>query len=346
MGGADLLHLYGRPRRARGRARPTRHHVERKVDLPDRWVRGLAEVPLRQRRAMTRRAELSGAAIPRLRPRPAALGVARARRPPPAGAAGRAAAPPGPARLDRGSPGATRLRGMDRGAALRDRRLTVPPTTHGASGLGLRPPGRAAHAGAHRPPLPRVLRRGRAAAPPRPTARARTHGRALLGALGWDPVIDPAALAAATGLDDRAGRAPGSPGSPPPGGSATTWPRTAWFHRELPDRRRAGDPPQPAAASARTSSPRPTASRPDGPARGWCAAARRRAHRARRQRAGPRLHLPLGRQPRRRARTLQARPRRAAHAPPADRSSRQTDRSSRHPAGGVTAVTPGVRSRG
>lgn len=228
MGNTSLLHLTVGPDEVRA-STPEDQHVERKVALPDRWVRGLAEVPYVSA-AMTVRAHLTGGAIGRFArdlPRvgspgpsvhvvPAADGLRILPRPLPGGVE---------------IPGATRLRGMDRivrfatgmtlhadphGAtswvfALPGARLTLMLTAHpyrgfsGEGGLLLRLVDRASEA----------------------------HGRTLLTGLGWDPVVDPARLSSASGMagDDVAGGLAWLAASGRLGHDLS---EDGWFHRELP----------------------------------------------------------------------------------------------------------------
>jgi hypothetical protein len=228
MGGATLLHLTVGPDEVRA-STPDDQHVERKVDLPDRWVRGLAEVPYVSA-AMTVRAQLAGPAVARF-----ARDLPRAGSPGPtvhlvATAGGVRLLPravPGSIAV----PGATRLRGMDRvlrftsglrvhadphGATawvfdLPGARLTLVLTAHpyrgfsGEGGLLLRIVDRASEA----------------------------HGRVLLADLGWDPVVDPARLATATGLADEEVSG-GLAWLAASGRLGHDLADAAWFHRELP----------------------------------------------------------------------------------------------------------------
>ena len=228
MGGTALLHLTVGPDEVRA-STPDDQHVERKVDLPDRWVRGLAEVPYVSA-AMTVRAELTGGAIGRF-----ARDLPRAGSPGPTvhlvPAAGGVRLLPRALPGSIAVPGATRLRGMDRvlrfatsltlhtdphGAtawvfALPGARLTLVLTAHpyrgfsGEGGLLLRLVDRASEA----------------------------HGRALLVDLGWAPAVDPARLVATTGLvpDEVAGGLAWLAASGRLGHDLTD---AGWFHRELP----------------------------------------------------------------------------------------------------------------
>lgn len=206
-------------------------HVERPVDLPPRWVRGFAEVPVITSR-MTQRAELAGpagarwlASLPRKVPGPSYHVVP---------------APGGLRQSLRPAPGSVHLAGAARlGAAARVARLTTrlrvfagaeegdlasawvldlpgatltlvlsPETYRGFSGEG------------------GLLTRLTAAS-------AETTAARLLEHLAWEPSIDRAALGAATGLgpaDVEAGigflAATGKVGF--------DLAEQSWFHRELP----------------------------------------------------------------------------------------------------------------
>jgi hypothetical protein len=228
MGGATLLHLTVGPDEVRA-STPDDQHVERKVELPDRWVRGLAEVPYVSA-AMTVRAQLAGPAVARF-----ARDLPRAGSPGPTvhlvAAAGGVRLLPRAVPGSIAVPGATRLRGMDRvlrfasglsvhadphGATawvfdLPGARLTLVLTAHpyrgfsGEGGLLLRIVDRASEA----------------------------HGRVLLADLGWDPVVDPTRLATATGLADEEVSG-GLAWLAASGRLGHDLADAAWFHRELP----------------------------------------------------------------------------------------------------------------
>lgn len=227
----DLLHLaVGRSELRASSMEGT--HVERQVKLPDRWVRGFAEVPAILRSA-TLFTTLSGPAI----------GAFLGRLP--------RVAPPGPTRHLVRTPGAaknlriaegalpgalpvvgtSRLRSADRVANLAIA-LTVYGTPSGSSvwvfdivggrfTLLVSPGPYRGFSGEGS--LLTLL-----AAP-----QAESHGRRLLDVLGWNPTVDPAALAAETGLLDREVDA-GLSWLAASGRLGYDLAEGAYFHRELP----------------------------------------------------------------------------------------------------------------
>nr|WP_300047620.1 SWIM zinc finger family protein [uncultured Nocardioides sp.] len=228
MGGTALLHLTVGPDEVRA-STPDDHHVQRKVALPDRWVRGLAEVPYVSA-AMTVRAELTGAAIARL-----ARDLPRAGSPGPTvhvvpAAGGLRVLPralPGSIEL----PGATRLRGMDRVLRFATS-LNLHADPHGATAWVFELPGARLTLVLTAHPfrgfsgegglLLRLVDRD-----------SETSGRALLADLGWDPVVDPDRLATASALtDDEV--ASGLTWLAASGRLGHDLAEAAWFHRELP----------------------------------------------------------------------------------------------------------------
>ena len=228
MGGNVLLHLTVGPDEVRA-STPDAHHVERKVDLPDRWVRGLAEVPWVSA-AMTVRTVLTGAAIGRLArdlPRSGTPGPVVHLLPTPGGARLLPRGLPGSVAI----PGATRLRGMDR--VLRfTRTVTVHADAHGATAWVFDLPGARLTLVLTAHPyrgfsgegglLLRLVDR-----------ESERHGRTLLAGLGWDPVVDPVRLAGSTGLGDDAVAA-GLAWLAASGRLGHDLVEEAWFHRELP----------------------------------------------------------------------------------------------------------------
>ncbi|RZS82713.1 SWIM zinc finger protein [Motilibacter rhizosphaerae] len=210
-------------------ATPDATHVERPVDLPDRWVRGLAEVPSLLAR-MQLAGELRGpavpaflAALPRVAPPGPDLHVV----PRPAGWRALGSPVPGTFPL----PGASRLRGFDR-LARHATRLLVHAEPGGSTAWVLEVPGGrltlALTADAWRGfsgegQLLQLLARPEAAA----------DGERLLGELGWEPAVDPAALAAATGMGP-ARTAAGLAWLAASGRLGYDLVEQAWFHRGLP----------------------------------------------------------------------------------------------------------------
>ncbi|GAA1937514.1 SWIM zinc finger family protein [Nocardioides marmoribigeumensis] len=203
-------------------------HHERKVDLPDRWVRGFAETPVLASR-MTLRAEMTGpvaarwlASLPRATPGPSYHLV------------------PGPGGLRqslRPTPTSVHLAGAGRlGAAGRVARFATSLQVFGsdddASAWVLTLPG--ARLTLLLSPQPYRGFSGEGGLLTTLTADSAEGSAArLLEHLAWEPLIDPAALAAATGLaatDVEAGlgflAATGKVGF--------DLSEQTWFHRELP----------------------------------------------------------------------------------------------------------------
>lgn len=225
---AEPLHLAVGPDELRASSLAATH-VERKVSLPDRWVRGLAETPARSA-ALRPVADLGPAQV-------AAFARALPR-----------VAPPGPdlhlvlrgstVRLARGPvpgsvllPAAGRLRPADR--LLRFvTRLRVHADDHGFSAWTFDFPGGRLLLMLTPDPFRGFSGEGTLLTllAGEETASA---GERVLGALGWSPSVDRGALAAATGLD--AGEVE----------AALAWLAASgrlghdlatgtWFHRELP----------------------------------------------------------------------------------------------------------------
>ena len=159
LGSRALLHLTVGPDEVRA-ATPDTQHVERKVALPDRWVRGLAEVPT-VTAAMRHVTQLTGPEIDRLAralPRSAPPGPVLHLMPGPRGPR----LLPRPLSLHRGHPGGgTAARDGTHPALCRDADDPRRPTWRHR--LGLPASGRVPHAGPHGRPVPGVLRRGRPA---------------------------------------------------------------------------------------------------------------------------------------------------------------------------------------
>lgn len=228
MGGSDLLHLTVGPDEVRA-STPAAQHVERKVALPDRWVRGLAEVPY-VTAGMSVVAELSGAAIGTLArdlPRAGSPGPDAHLLPVGGGARVLPRALPGSILV----PGTTRLRGMDR--VLRfARSLTVHADRHGATAWVFELPGARLTLVLTAHPYRGFSGEGglllRLA-----STRSEEHGRALLADLGWDPVIDPGRLSSRTGLSGE-DVADGLAWLAASGRLGHDLAAGGWFHRELP----------------------------------------------------------------------------------------------------------------
>lgn len=228
MGGAALLHLTVGPDEVRA-STPDDQHVERKVALPDRWVRGLAEVPYVSA-GMSVRAEATGPSISRFArdlPRVGSPGPTVHVVPVAGGLRVLPRALPGSIAI----PGATRLRGMDR--VLRfAQTLTVHADAHGATAWVFELPGARLTLVLTADPyrgfsgegglLLRLVDRG-----------SEAHGHALLTGLGWDAVVDPVYLSVATGLSEREVAA-GLAWLAASGRLGHDLVEGAWFHRELP----------------------------------------------------------------------------------------------------------------
>lgn len=228
MGGTALLHLTVGPDEVRA-STPDDQHVERKVELPDRWVRGLAEVPYVSA-AMTVRAELTGGAIGRFArdlPRAGSPGPTVWAVPSPSGLRLLPRALPGSIEI----PGVTRLRGMDR--VLRfAASLTLHADAHGATAWVFELPGARLTLVLTAHPYRGFSGEGglllRLA-----NRESERQGRAFLADLGWDPVVDLRALADATGLaGDQV--ADGLAWLAASGRLGHDLAEGAWFHRELP----------------------------------------------------------------------------------------------------------------
>jgi hypothetical protein len=204
-------------------------HVEQKVRLPDRWVRGLAEVgPLL--RHMEPAGTLTGARARDLLgslPRVAAPGPSLHVLPLPGGWRTTTRAVPGSIPII----GVTRLRGSDRVLRLTER-LTVFRHEHGSTAWVFDVPG-----GRLTLALSPGLYRGFSAEGALLTLlthpEAESVGRRVLGALGWSSVVDPAELASRTGHEPAALSA-GLAWLGASGRLGYDLSESAWFHRELP----------------------------------------------------------------------------------------------------------------
>ena len=208
---------------------PQATHVERKVDLPDRWVRGLAEVPALSA-AMTHRAELTGPAIarflgslPRVAPPGQSLHVVPMR------PAWRTTSQQTPASFP--LPGTSRLRGSDRIMRFATR-LDVHAARNGTTAWVFTLPG--ARLTLVLSPDPYRGFSGEGTLLTLLTdPQAETLGRRLLDELGWAATVDPADLARRTGL--RVGEvASGLAWLAASGRLGHDLVDPGWFHRELP----------------------------------------------------------------------------------------------------------------
>lgn len=207
---------------------PDATHHERKVDLPDRWVRGFAETPVVASR-MDLRAELPGPAATRW--------LASLPKTQPGSSYHLVPSPGGLRQSLRAGPGSVHLAGSGRlGAAARVARFASRLLVYGDGDL--------ASAWVFELPGARLT----LLLSPEPyrgfsgegglldalvTDRAEGDASRLLEHLAWEPVIDPAALAIATGIgrrqvDDAIGFLATS------GKVGFDLVEHTWFHRELP----------------------------------------------------------------------------------------------------------------
>ncbi|SOC53764.1 SWIM zinc finger family protein [Ornithinimicrobium cerasi] len=243
VGPAELLHLdVGTDGLAV--STPEQTHTERPVDLPDRWVRGFAEVPVLTSR-MTQRAELPGmvaarwlATLPRAAPGPSYHLV-----PSPGGLRQSLRPAPGSVHLA----GAARLAATARVARFATR-LRIYAGTDGvgdlASAWAFDLPG-ATLTLVLSPEIYRGFSGEGGLLTALAAASAGDAASRLLEHLAWEPLIDRAALASATGLspaDLEAGIAYLAAS----GKVGYDLLAQSWFHRELPwDTARAeGDNPR------------------------------------------------------------------------------------------------------
>lgn len=204
-------------------------HVERKVTLPDRWVRGLAEVPS-VTAGMHDVAELSSSDVARF-----ARDLPRSTPPGPvlhllAGRGGPRLLPralPGTVAI----PGAARLRGMER--VLRfTRRLSVHADTHGATAWVFHLPGARLTLALTADPYRGFSGEGRLLLR-LAQADSAVLGRHLLSLLDWSPYVDADALGEAARLPVR-DVASGLAWLAASGRLGHDLAERTWFHRELP----------------------------------------------------------------------------------------------------------------
>ena len=225
---SELLHLAVGADGLRASS-PASTHVERRVDLPDRWVRGLAEVPLLLR-GMRPAGELRGSAVNRFLsslPRVAPPGPSLHVVPLPSGWRTSTRPVPGSIPL----PGAARLRGSDR-MVRHTSRMSVHSDEHGTTAWAFDVPGAR---------LTLVLTpdpfRGFSGAGTLLTSLTHpdvaSHGRRLLAELHWSPEVDPVALEVTTGLS-RPQVAAGLAWLAASGRLGYDLAQESFFHRELP----------------------------------------------------------------------------------------------------------------
>jgi hypothetical protein len=228
VGRSELLHL-GVGADGLRISTPDQDHLERQVDLPDRWIRGLAETPMLLRE-VTPVATLQGPAIGQLLaglPAGAGPGPTVFLRPTPRGLR------PSPTE----GPGVVRLAGTARlGAAARivrfTTRLDIHAGPHGTSAWSFELPGGRLLLFLTSSPwrgfsgegsLLSLLTAG----------RSEEHGRTILERLAWEQLIDPNALARVTGLEASAVEA-GLAWLAASGRIGYDLAEHSWFHRELP----------------------------------------------------------------------------------------------------------------
>ncbi len=228
VGRAELLHLSVGSDELRV-STPESAHVERRVPLPERWVRGFAETPLLAR-ATEPALELVGprilaflGSLPKAAPPGPDLWLAAT----PAGVRALRGELPGAFPL----PGSQRLRAAHRIARFATR-LTASVSPSGTTAWRFDVPGGSLTlqltAGAWRGfsgegSLLELLGH--------PDAEA--TGRLLLDHLAWEPLVDPDALAAVTGLAPRTVDA-GLAWLSASGRLGYDLAASRWFHRELP----------------------------------------------------------------------------------------------------------------
>ncbi|MDR7254715.1 hypothetical protein J2X46_003713 [Nocardioides sp. BE266] len=204
-------------------------HVEAKVRLPDRWVRGLAEAA-QVLAGMEPVATLDGAGarrfvagLPRVAPPGPELHVIPLR----GGWRTATRAVPGSIPL----PGASRLRGSDRVLRFAER-LTVHKHPYGSTAWVFDVPGGRLTLALSPAPFRAFTGEGTLLAL-LTHPEAEQVGRRLLEVLGWSSVVDPAELARVTGLPDDDVRA-GLAWLSASGRLGRDLDESAWFHRELP----------------------------------------------------------------------------------------------------------------
>jgi hypothetical protein len=204
-------------------------HVERKVALPDRWVRGLAEVPALSA-GLHPVAHLAGPAVGRFLgqlPRAAAPGPTLHLFPTVTGLRSSRLPQDGALTL----PGTARLRGSAR-IARHTGRLTIHAGPTGVTGWLFELPGGRFTLVLSPDPYRGFSGEGTLLALLTREAAERTGPR-LLAALGWAATVDAAALSGATGLEDREVAA-GLAWLAASGRLGHDLAESAYFHRELP----------------------------------------------------------------------------------------------------------------
>lgn len=228
VGRSELLHL-GVGAEGLRVSTPEQHHEEREVDLPDRWVRGLAETALLLREVEPV-ATLRGAAIGQLLaglPAGAGPGPTLFLRPTPRGLR------PSPTE----GPDSVRLAGTVRlGAAARivrfTTRLDVHAGPHGTSAWSFELPGGRVLLFLTSSPWRGFSGEGSLLGL-LTSGGGEEHGRAILEWLAWEPLVDPDALASATDLDADAVEI-GLAWLAASGRIGFDLAERSWFHRELP----------------------------------------------------------------------------------------------------------------
>jgi len=227
LGAADLVHLEVGTEGLSVATLEGAHH-ERKVDLPDRWVRGFAETPVLASR-MTLRAELSGPA--------AARWLASLPKAPPGPSYHLLPAPGGLRQSLRAGPGSVHLAGAARlASAARVARFARTLRVFGSEDLAsawvLELPG--ARLTLLLSPEPYRGFSGEGGLLTSLTGRGAEPAAArLLEHLAWQPVIDRPALSSATGLS-LTGVDVGISFLAATGKVGFDLAEETWFHRELP----------------------------------------------------------------------------------------------------------------
>ena len=228
IGRSELLHL-GVGAEGLRVSTPDQHHEEREVDLPDRWVRGMAETALLLRDVTpvaSLRSPAIGQMLAELPPGPGP-GPTLYLRPTPRGLR--------PSPID--GPGTVRLAGTTRlGAASRivrfASRLDVFTGPHGSSAWTFSVPGGRVMLFLTSSPWRGFSGEG-ALLGLLTSGRSQELGQRILEQLAWEPFIDTDALVAATGSEPGAIET-GLAWLAASGRIGFDLAERSWFHRELP----------------------------------------------------------------------------------------------------------------
>ena len=228
IGRSELLHL-GVGAEGLRVSTPDQHHEEREVDLPDRWIRGMAETALLLRE-VTPVATLRSPAIGQLLaelPPGSGPGPTLYLRPTPRGLRPSPIEGPGTVRLA----GTTRLSAAARIARFASR-LDVHTGPHGSSAWTFDVPGGRVLLFLTSSPWRGFSGEG-ALLGLLTAGRSQEHGQRILEQLAWEPFIDTDALAAATSLEPGAVET-GLAWLAASGRIGFDLAERSWFHRELP----------------------------------------------------------------------------------------------------------------